>query len=189
MRAATALVVALAASWPVAGQQVGVEVGTSQQDPTARPSSDLGLRELGTFVNPPILEPSEPAAQETATPRRELRLDLSSLPALAPGEWKLFPDQYLSANAALEPVWTREGKLGLWGDYPSGARPGSAPPAVIALATAIRWDFGEDGGLDMSLFSLKPKQWDDLDTWEKIGWVTSRASAIAGAAILLDSLF
>lgn len=179
MRAAIVLAVVLSAVLPAAAQQV--EVGAGPPGSAALDPETTDLRQLGTFINPPILEPAPEDAQERAAAAAPggFRLDLSSIPTLPPGEYTLFSD----------PLFSREAQLGYFGDYPSGARAGAFPPTVIALPTAFRWDVGPDGGIDMTLFSLKPAEWSDLDTWEKIGWVTARASAIAGAAIILDSLF
>ena len=123
------------------------------------------------------LEPAETTGEAPAKPA--FRLDLSSLPALQPNDYQLFIDPFYSATA----------QMGLYGDYPSGARVGPYPPAVLALPTAIRWDVGPNAGFDLAMFSLKPKEWKDLDTWEKIGWVTTRASALAGLAVMLGKLF
>jgi len=133
----------------------------------------------GALLAPRSLEQAPGETEARSAPPAGFRLDLSSLPSLPPNEFTLFYD----------PFDSREAQLGLLGDYPCGARAGTSPPTAIAMPTVIRWDVGENAGFDVTLFSLDREEWSELDTWEKIGWVTARASAIVGAAALLESLF
>ena len=147
----------------------------SAQDTTRQPAQTPTAEALAR-----VLDSTEPAADTAEAPAKPgFHLDLSSLPALAPNDYQLF----------LDPMYSTTAQLGLYGDYPGSARIGSYPPTVLALPTAIRWDIGPDAGFNVALFSLRPKKWDDLNTWEKIGWVTTRASALAGLAVMLGKLF
>ncbi len=148
----------------------------SAQDTTPQPAQTPTAEALARVLDSPALS-TEPAAEAPAKP--SFHLDLSSLPALAPNDYQLF----------LDPLYSTTAQLGLYGDYPSGARAGVIPPYVIALPTAIRWDVGPNATFDLAMFSLKPKEWKDLNTWEKVGWVTTRASALAGLAVMLGKLF
>jgi len=158
----------VAATAPVSAQDAAVP-------PEPTPSAPALVPAVGAA--PLLLAPAETSAEGPAKPT--FRLDLSSLPALQPNDYQLF----------IDPLYSTTAQMGLYGDYPSGARVGPYPPAVLALPTAIRWDVGPNAGFDLAMFSLKPKEWKDLDTWEKIGWVTTRASALAGLAVILGKLF
>ncbi len=150
----------------------------SAQDAGVPPAPTPSARALIPAVDATLfaIEPAE--VWDDAPTKPGFHLDLSSLPALAPNDYQLFPDPMVSTTA----------QLGLYGDFPGSARIGSYPPTVLALPTAIRWNTGPSATFDLALFSLKPKDWKDLNTWEKIGWVTTRASALAGLAVMLGKL-
>ena len=131
-------------------------------------------------------QPAPPDAAETAgsadygapAPESGFDLDLESLELDNQGSFRLFGEPRLPGTALGGPY------------YGPGIRvePGDdlAPPPQ--LTAALVWDQAEIGKARLRLFNLKPKTWDDLDTWEKIGYVTAQASAVAGVIYLLDEL-
>jgi len=72
-------------------------------------------------------------------------------------------------------------RLGQLASAPSSnPPPGLDPPIPLTLTPVMTFDLADPGKTELRLFRVDRKTWDELDTWEKIGLVTSYASAVAG---------
>ncbi len=61
-------------------------------------------------------------------------------------------------------------------------------PVTPDLALSLTWTPADDRVPDGLRMSFKQRTWDDLDGWEKTGYVLAQTSAAAGVAYLLYRL-
>ncbi len=124
---------------------------------------------------PPVTQPPvEAAAPADAPPTLELRLDFEP-----PHRLQLFPSPTGAGGFDAD-------RLYQFAALPSEApSPGLDVPVPLTLEPVLVFDPAEPGKTDLRLFRFDRKTWDELDTWEKIGLVTSYASAVAGAVGLV----
>lgn len=108
------------------------------------------------------------------TEERSLSLDLELVDLSAEQEFRLFPD----LGGAGDGEMARLGQLA--SATSSNPPPGLDPPIPLTLTPVLTFDLAEPGKTELRLFRVDRKTWDELDTWEKIGLVTSYASAVAG---------
>jgi hypothetical protein len=109
-----------------------------------------------------------------ATGEHSLGLDLELVELSAEREFHLFPELRGSGDGEMV-------RLGQLASAPSGnPPPGLEPRIPLTLTPVLTFDLADPGKTDLRLFRVDRKTWDELDTWEKIGLVTSYASAVAG---------
>ncbi len=105
--------------------------------------------------------------------QRPLSLELELVDLTGGREFHLFPELGGAADGDML-------RLGQLASASSNPPPGLDPPIPLTLTPVLTFDLADPGKTDLRLFKLDRKSWDELDTWEKIGLVTSYASAVAG---------
>lgn len=135
---------------------------------------------MATVVGPATAadEVAGPAAEvwrgEEAAAPPAFALDLEAVAFAPPGRFELFAGEGEWGDG-LERLGAFAGRAA------ENPPPGMDPPLALALRPVLVFDFAEPGAAEAPLFKIDRKTWDELDTWEKIGLVTSYASAVAGA--------
>jgi hypothetical protein len=173
------LVVALAAllalPMPSSAQELPPEVPEAEE--FVAPAAGTADGESGVAAS---------GAQQRVGGDRRFHLDLKQL-ALAGGpEFHAFPGGLEGWGAGSVEGAGRGGGLGGLGA--GGWGPGDQPPPGLRLApppglvTVATFDLSGEGEAGFHPLRMTHKSWDELDTWEKVGMVTSYASAVAGIA-------
>jgi hypothetical protein len=110
---------------------------------------------------------------EEPTLQHSLGLELELVDLSAEQEFRLFRELGGAADGDMF-------RLGQLASASANPPPGLDPPIPLTLTPVLTFDLADPGKTDLRLFKLDRKSWDELDTWEKIGLVTSYASAVAG---------
>ncbi|MCP4900428.1 MAG: hypothetical protein GY906_25980, partial [bacterium] len=71
------------------------------------------------------------------------------------------------------------------GHYEPGAWLGSASPHLTSVVT---FGVGENGETEFHVMRFSNPDWKEMDGWEKVGYVTAKASAVAGMLIILAEI-
>jgi len=171
-----ALVAMMLAAAPVAVAQEDAIPATPSAAPQTTPAPADVQSPAAASLDP------QPASGE-----RQLTLSLADTPLARGPEFNAFPGAV--AGWGPGPGWG-PGGIG-YGLLNPGTNPlpGLVAPIPLALKTALTFDLASEGKVQLRLFRVEDRTWDELDTWEKIGAVTSEVSAVAGIAMLVNELF
>lgn len=160
--------------------------GSAQEMPPEAPEvEELAAPAAGAASGEPGVAPvgAEPPRAEGD---RQFHLGLEQLALVAGPEFHAFPGDLddWGAGSVGGAGWGG----GLGGIGAGGWGPGDQPPPGLrlvpppGLVTVATFDLSGEGETGFHPLRLTHKSWDELDTWEKVGLVTSYASAVAGIA-------